>query len=217
MLLIFRIIIKLLIVLFMALGAVWLFLQANSLLTSTVRQDAPTASLPTTLPQPVERQATALPFPSPTKRVIIGPFVGQQAPGFSLSTLEGEQVSLESYRGKVVLLNFWASWCIPCKEEMPLIEAAYKKYQDRGLVVLGINMTDLDTRKDVETFVQETGVTFPILLDESGSVSNEYRIISIPTTFFVDSSGIIRHFQLGAMTEEQLGEYLDEMLPNPSS
>lgn len=126
--------------------------------------------------------------------------------------MDGVVIQLEDYRENVVLLNFWASWCIPCKEEMPVIQAAYEKYHDRGLVVLGINMTDLDERKAIEQFILETGVTFPILLDESGSVSTDYRVISIPTSFFIDRSGIIRHFQLGALTEEQLEQYLDEML-----
>lgn len=144
---------------------------------------------------------------------MVGPYVKQQAPGFTLTTLEGTQTSLEESRGKVVLLNFWASWCIPCKEEMPLIQAAYEKYRDQGLIVLGINMTNLDERSEIERFLEETGVTFPILLDESGSVSTDYRIISIPTSFFVDRTGIIRHFQLGAMSTRQLEAYLDEMLP----
>lgn len=121
-------------------------------------------------------------------------------------------MKLEDNRGKVVLLNFWASWCIPCKEEMPLIQAAYEKYRDRGLVVWGINMTDIDDRDEIDKFVQETGVTFPILLDESGAVGTDYRVISIPTSFFIDRTGIILHFQMGAMSAEQLQRYLDEML-----
>lgn len=81
------------------------------------------------------------------------------------------------------------------------------------MVVLGINMAKLDERNEIDRFVQETGITFPILMDERGSVSEEYRIISIPTSFFIDRSGVIQHFQLGAMSAKQLEQYLDEMLP----
>ncbi len=134
------------------------------------------------------------------------------APVFSLKTMSGDPVKLDDYRGKVVLLNFWASWCIPCKEEMPRIQAAYEQFQDHGLVVLGINMTDLDNRGALKTFVQDTKITFPILLDENGIVRKNYRVLSIPTSFFVDRTGIIQHFQLGPMSASQLQQYLDEML-----
>ena len=166
----------------------------------------------TPVPNTIIALPSAAPLATPTTVVRVGPYVNYQAPNFTLNTLEEAATTLGDYRESVVLLNFWASWCIPCKEEMPVIQAAYEKYHDRGLVVLGINMTDLDERKAIEQFVRDTGVTFPILLDETGSVSTDYRVISIPTSFFIDRSGIIRHFQLGAMTEEQLEQYLDEML-----
>lgn len=164
------------------------------------------------VPNTIIALPSAAPLATPTRVVRVGPYVNYQAPDFTLNTIEGAATTLGDYRESVVLLNFWTSWCIPCKEEMPVIQAAYEKYHVRGLVVLGINMTDLDERKAIEQFILETGVTFPILLDESGSVSTDYRVISIPTSFFIDRSGIIRHFQLGALTEEQLEQYLDEML-----
>lgn len=196
----------------LGIGSVWLLINGNRLLTRSTSHAPTAAPTATWLPSPTPRQRTVIPIPSPTARILIGPFVSQQAPEFALNNLEGKQVKLGDYRGKVVLLNFWASWCLPCKEEMPLIQAAYEKYREHGLVVLGINMTDLDDRKAIDRFVQETGVTFPILLDESGSVSDDYRIISIPTSFFIDRTGMIQHFQMGAMSAKQLQEYLDEML-----
>lgn len=190
------------------LGAVWYFFLRNATEAQTDEPD----QMITPVPNTIIALPSAAPLATPTTVVRVGPYVNYQAPNFTLNTLEEAATTLGDYRESVVLLNFWASWCIPCKEEMPVIQAAYEKYHDRGLVVLGINMTDLDERKAIEQFVRDTGVTFPILLDETGSVSTDYRVISIPTSFFIDRSGIIRHFQLGAMTEEQLEQYLDEML-----
>ena len=196
----------------LGIGSVWLLINGNRLLTRSTSHAPTAASTATWLPSSTPRQPTVIPIPSPTEWILIGPFVSQQAPEFALNSLEGKQVKLGDYRGKVILINFWASWCLPCKEEMPLIQTASEQYRDQGLVVLGINMTDLDDRKAIDGFVQETGVSFPILLDKSGSVSNDYRVFSIPTSFFIDRMGIIQHFQMGAMSAKQLQEYLDEML-----
>lgn len=196
-----------------SIGIVWLFLNTSRLLSYLAQPPPQLSAQEIPLPSSTPQANTPNPLPSPTTRTSIGPFVSQQAPAFSLKTRTGDVVKLEDNRGKVVLLNFWASWCIPCKEEMPLIQAAYEKYRDRGLVVWGINMTDIDDRDEIDKFVQETGVTFPILLDESGAVGTDYRVISIPTSFFIDRTGIIQHFQLGAMTASQMDQYLEEMLP----
>lgn len=204
----YRLVLIISVVVILVLGAVWYFLQTNS----SGETPPKTGLVVTPVPDTVTPQPSTSPLASPTRVLRVGPYVNYQAPDFTLNTLEEVATTLGGYRESVVLLNFWTSWCIPCKEEMPVIQAAYEKYQDRGLVVLGINMTDLDERKAIDQFVLETGVTFPILLDETGSVSKDYRVISIPTSFFIDRSGIIRHFQLGAMTEAQLEQYLDEML-----
>jgi len=202
-----------LILLLFGLGAAFLLYQA-----SQNQPDPPVSGLQTSrpaAPSPASNSTdvSITPLPAATRPLIVGPSVSQLAPEFTLTTLEGKEVSLEDYRGKLVLLNFWASWCIPCKAEMPLIQEVYEKYQDRGLVVLGMNMTDLDQREDAEKFVEETGVTFPILLDDSGSVSEAYRVISVPTSFFIDPSGVVRNFQLGPMSADQLDEYMSKLLP----
>jgi peroxiredoxin len=207
-----RFLFSLVVTILLGIGSVWLLVNANRWLVEPGYPIPDSSSPVETSPSPTYQQWTAIPVSTPTTRVSIGPYVSQLAPAFSLDTLAGKSAKLEDYRGNVVLLNFWASWCIPCKEEMPLIQAAYEKHRDHGLVVLGINMTNLDKRSAIETFTQDTGVTFPIVLDEDGSVSETYRIISIPTSFFLDRSGIIRHFQLGAMTTKQIEQYMDEML-----
>jgi peroxiredoxin len=127
--------------------------------------------------------------------------IGVKAPDFELVTLEGKKVKLSDYRGKKVLLNFWATWCPPCKKEMPDMEKLHEKAGDE-LVILAVNN---DPENNVKGFAKEMGVTFPILLDNTDakkSITDKYRVQSIPTTFFVDKDGIIQNKFLGAMTLE---------------
>jgi peroxiredoxin len=139
--------------------------------------------------------------------------VGKLAPDFSLKTVEGKEISLSDLKGKAVLINLWASWCPPCRYEMPGIQAAYEKYKSRGLVVLGINFTVQDNLQDVKAFIQELNLTFPILLDETGDVSaGLYGMRGLPTSYFIDPEGVIQRIQVGAMLPEKLDEFLTEIL-----
>lgn len=141
--------------------------------------------------------------------------VGNLAPDFTLKSLEGDDIKLSDMRGKAVLINVWASWCPPCREEMQAIQAAYKKYQAKGLVVLAIDFTIQDDLTYVKSFVQELKLSFPILLDETGDVSTGlYGVIGLPTSFFIDTQGVLQRIQVGAMLPEKLEEYLLEILPN---
>ncbi len=140
--------------------------------------------------------------------------VGDPAPFFTLTTLDGQRVSLEQFIGKPVILNFWASWCEPCGMEMPFLQANFKKYEGAGLIVLGINASEKDSRQDVERFLEEHPVTFPILLDgDDSSVSRSYGIHGLPASFFIDSDGILRRIQIGAMLPEDIERYTLEILP----
>lgn len=140
--------------------------------------------------------------------------VGKPAPDFSLKTIEGKEIKLSDLRGKTVLINLWASWCPPCRYEMPGIQAAYEKYKDKGLVVLGIDFTVQDNLPDVKAFIQELKLTFPILLDETGDVSvGLYGMRGLPTSYFIDTEGVLHRIQVGAMLPEKLDEYLAEILP----
>lgn len=126
-----------------------------------------------------------------------------RAPTFSIKTLAGETVSLEDYKGKKILLNFWATWCPPCKAEMPDMEELYNEYKDEDFVVLAVNATISEkSRKDVESFVNDYQLTFPILLDEKGTVAAEYEILSYPSTYFIDSDGVVRNKIVGALSKE---------------
>ncbi len=125
------------------------------------------------------------------------PRVGFPAPDFTLELLDGSEMTLSDLKGQVVLVNLWASWCPPCRIEMPAIEAAYQEYKERGFVVLGVNTTDQDSEQDAAAFVQQVGVTFPILLDRSGEVSRAYLLRGLPTSYFIDGDGIIRAIVVG--------------------
>lgn len=127
------------------------------------------------------------------------------APTFSLKTPEGGQVNLADYKGKLVVLNFWGTWCEPCKEETPALQAAYEKLKDQGLVVIGVDLLNAERNNqrgldDVRRFTQLYGVSYPIGLDESGSVGQSYAINPIPTSYFIDQQGKVRYIRVGTLT-----------------
>lgn len=133
--------------------------------------------------------------------------VGEEAPNFELKTLDGKKVKLSDYRGKKVILNFWATWCPPCKAEMPDIQKYYNEADD-DVEILAVN---IDPQYDVKKFVREANVTFPVLLDSDDEVNTLYRILTIPTTYFIDGEGIIRSKHLSVMTIEIIREHIKNM------
>ena len=142
-----------------------------------------------------------------------GPNVGATAPDFTLKTLDGGEVSLSSLRGQPVLINFWASWCAPCRAEIPDLVRVYAARKAAGLVILGVNTTAQDSLPDVRVFVTEFRMTFPVLLDETGAVAeDQYRLRGIPTSIFVDRKGTIIRRQIGISTGKQLDALVDEIM-----
>lgn len=132
------------------------------------------------------------------------PQKGFLAPDFELTTFDGESYRLSELRGEPILINFWASWCPPCRSEMPAIQQVYDEFKDQGLTVLAINTTYQDNLGDAIAFAQIRKLTFPILLDRTGSAANLYEIHSLPTTFFVDPDGIISEVIVGGPMAEAL-------------
>lgn len=130
------------------------------------------------------------------------PREGFPAPDFTLDTLDGKKVTLSELRGKVVVVNFWATWCLPCREETPALEKSYEQYKDSDAVILGINLTDQDSISEVDSFVQEFGLTYPILLDRDGRVGYLYQVKGLPTTFFINREGVIRTVLVGGPMSE---------------
>lgn len=136
--------------------------------------------------------------------------VGNVAPDFELQTLEGKSITLSSLKGKKVILNFWASWCPPCRQEMPDMEKFSKENNNGEIEILAVNLTDAEkSRADVPTFMKSNGITFPVVLDEKGKVGQLYNISSIPASFIIDSKGVIQKKLVGPMTYESMKSMLD--------
>jgi thiol-disulfide isomerase/thioredoxin len=130
------------------------------------------------------------------------------APAFSLPARGGSTIDLSQFKGQVVMINFWASWCVPCRQEMPLLETIYKKYKPLGFTLIGVNVEP--DQKDAEGFLKQTPVSFPVLFDAKSQVSSLYNVQVMPTTVFIDRKGNVRlvhqSYQPGA---ENL--YLDQI------
>ena len=136
--------------------------------------------------------------------------VGAKAPDFSLETLDGQQVNLSDYKGKKVLLNFWATWCPPCKKEMPDMEK-YSKQAGDDVAILAVN---IDPENDVQAFIDDNGITFTIPLDSQSAkrpVNERYKVMAIPTTYFIDSDGIIQNKVVKAMQFNDMVQNINSM------
>ena len=139
------------------------------------------------------------------------PEAGKLAPDFQLSNLKGQSVALSDFRGRPVLINFWASWCGPCRTEMPYIQQVFEEWSDRGLVILSIDIGE--SLSTVEDFMQSYNLSFPVLLDVNKTVSLKYNVRYIPTSFFVDEGGIIKAVKIGAFSstaeiERELSQFI---------
>ena len=141
------------------------------------------------------------------------PRQGFAAPDFTLDLLGGGSVTLSDLRGQPVMVNLWASWCIPCRLEMPAIQKVYNDYRDLGLVVLAVNATNQDSAAKAAEFVRDHGLTFPVPLDRDGSVSALYALRGLPTTFFIDRDGVVRSVVVGGpMSEAAIRSKVEELL-----
>ena len=148
-------------------------------------------------------------------REVPSPLLGRPAPGFVLPGFDGRPVSLEALRGQVVVVNFWASWCVPaCYEEAPVLEQGWRQWRERGVTVVGINIQDTDER--ARKFIADFGLTFPNAPDPGGRVSIEYGIYGVPETFFIDRRGRIRAKNVGAVTEAVFRAQVEPLVQEPA-
>jgi peroxiredoxin len=134
------------------------------------------------------------------------PAVGSPAPGFQLPLLNGGTFRLSDYRGRYVWINFWATWCPPCRAEMPDIEKVWKEEQGGDLVLVAVDFGE--DRATVDAFIKKLGLTFPVALDSSGQLTTNYRVVGLPTHFFIDKDGILREIRIGLMSEASMRDKL---------
>lgn len=162
---------------------------------------------------PAEPVAAALNAPPAVDLSIpVEPKIGFRAPDFSLQTLNGETVRLSELVGRPVVISYWATWCIPCQQELPILEQLYREYQSQGLVVVTVNAIDQDSLEDVQAMVGEKSMTLPVLLDQGSQFASTYGALFFPTTVFVDASGVIRHIRLGDSSEADLRLTVENLL-----
>jgi peroxiredoxin len=147
----------------------------------------------------------------PATGIAEAPAVGYRAPDFTLRTLQGESFSLEDYRGNPVVLNFWATWCPPCRAEIPFFQAAHRKFNGQ------VTIAGIDDGEDVATvgpFVTDMGMTYPLPLDKQSIVSRAYQVNSLPATYFIDAEGVIQHIHIGIISQGVLEDQIAQLIAN---
>jgi len=141
------------------------------------------------------------------------PRQGFAAPDFTLELMQGGEVTLSDLRGQVIILNLWASWCPPCRSEMPALQRVYEANRQRGLEILAVNATYQDSLAEAQEFVNQLELSFPVPLDSGGAVSRLYQLRAMPTTFFIDRQGVIDQVVIGGpMSEAMLRAAVESLL-----
>ena len=136
--------------------------------------------------------------------------IGKPAPQFAMQLLGGGEFQLSDHEGRPLVINFWASWCPPCRQESPAFERQWRRYRDTGIQFVGVDIQD--DVSDAEAYVREFGLTFPNGLDPDGKITIDYGVIGLPVTFFVGSSGIVEGRWVGAIPEEKLEEWVNTLV-----
>ncbi|NJL05431.1 MAG: TlpA family protein disulfide reductase [Chloroflexaceae bacterium] len=142
--------------------------------------------------------------------------VSRPTPDMVLATLDGGEINVSQQQGKVVLVNFWGTWCEPCIRETPALQEAYARYRDEGLLIVGVNVTGSEfkqgnTLEDVQAFADEFGVEYPIALDVEGEASQAFRVLPLPTSFFIDTQGTIRFVRVGEINADEIAVLFDAL------
>lgn len=148
----------------------------------------------------------AQPAAPPSKTNLLA--VGQQAPDFVARDLNEQARSLEVYQGHPLILNFWATWCVPCRHEMSLLQTVYEMYQDAGLVILAVSQDTQDRVDTVRAYMTTSGLTFPALQDPQGAVASSYNVLLLPSTFFINAQGVVIAIHRGPITPAQIERYV---------
>jgi thiol-disulfide isomerase/thioredoxin len=135
------------------------------------------------------------------------------APKLNLMTLDGSPVFLEDFRDRIVLVNLWATWCPPCRQEMPILNAFYEQYEDQGFVLISIDQEE--TREVVQPFVEEFGLSFPVWLDEDYLAQQAFKTVNLPSSYVIDRAGRVRLMWIGAISQEKLEQYVPKLIFEP--
>ncbi|RTQ94481.1 thiol-disulfide oxidoreductase ResA [Lysinibacillus telephonicus] len=138
--------------------------------------------------------------------------IGDEAPDFELIDLNGEKHRLSEYKGQGIFLNFWGTWCEPCKREFPIIDRQYHEYKEKGVQVLAVNIAESDFA--VQNYIDSKGLTFPVVIDKNKSVMEAYNINPLPTTFLVSPEGKIEKIITGEMNETIIKQYMEQIMPD---
>ncbi len=141
--------------------------------------------------------------------------VGKAAPDFITSTLDGQRLTLEMYRGRPIVLNFWATWCKPCREEMPLLQKTYTTHQSAGLVVVALSQDSMESLEIVRSYLTTANLTFPAVMDTDGAIATQFQVLLLPSTIFIDATGTITAVHLGPLHEARLAQYVAMIMPPP--
>jgi peroxiredoxin len=175
------------------------------------------AALPQTSGAPEQAAAESQPAadqprPAVDLTIPVGPQIGNRAPEFTLQGVDGQPYKLSDLIGRPVVINYWATWCIPCKTELPILQRISQEYASRGVVFITVDAIEQDSLDKVQTMMAEIGMSFPVLLDQGNQFANAYGALFFPTTYFVDPSGVIRHINLGDASEEELRGGIENLL-----
>ncbi len=158
--------------------------------------------------------AQVITTPTPIKNIPLGIAPGQLAFDFTLDDVSGQRIKLSDLRGHPVVINFWATWCPPCRQELPALQSAYQRLRDKGVILLGVDLKE--NAETIQNFTTQFGLTYPLLLDRDGAVSERYQVRGIPTTVFLDADGVVHARHVGPLTEDKFAEYVSPLLAAPT-
>jgi cytochrome c biogenesis protein CcmG/thiol:disulfide interchange protein DsbE len=167
------------------------------------------SSLGWCVPLTLLAKAAAAPAAARSERLVA---VGEPAPPLALSDLAGQIVTLNAYQGRPLIVNFWATWCEPCREEMPLLQQVHNAHQRAGLIVLGISQDSEERLTAVRTYWTQSGWSFPSLLDPDGAVARRYQVFLLPSTIFINAQGVVAAMHHGPINATQIEQYLAKIL-----
>ena len=165
-------------------------------------------------PAAVDQPQELVPTTSAVQNLEMKPEVGYQAPDFALQTLDGQVLKLSELRGRPVIISYWATWCVPCKQELPILQKLSQEYPASSLQILTINAIEQDIVENVQGLVAQMGLTMPVLLDQQNQFQSAYKQLFFPTSYYIDQNGVIRFIKLGDASEAEIRDHTLKLINN---